>query len=275
MKQDLKIKDHFLSNEVFNVVEHSEGVLKTHPDLDEKTLDKYYDSSQYSSHYNIGGFIGFLYSLSSYIMLRFKFRVLAKHINKESLIVDFGCGKGGFLSYLKKKKYTVVGVDSNKKARDKCLKKNLNTHKSINDFKENIDTITFWHSFEHVSNPNEILDQIINQSKNNLTIVIALPNYRSFDAKHYGAFWAAYDAPRHRFHYSATGIKKLMKSHGFECLKTKPMLLDAFYISIMSEKYKKSKLSFVKGIMVGLISNLLGLFTSSYSSSVFVFKKTI
>lgn len=275
MKQDLKIKDHFLSNEVFNVVEHSEGVLKTHPDLDEKTLDKYYDSSQYSSHYNIGGFIGFLYSLSAYIMLRFKFRVLAKHINKESLIVDFGCGKGGFLSYLKKKKYTVVGVDSNKKARDKCLRKNLNTYKSINNFKENIDTITFWHSFEHVSSPNEILDQIINQSKNNLTVVIALPNYRSFDAKHYGAFWAAYDVPRHRFHYSVSGIKKLMKSYGFECLETKPMLLDAFYISIMSEKYKKSKLSFVKGIMVGLISNLLGLFTSSYSSSVFVFKKTI
>ncbi len=275
MKQDLKIRDHFLTKEVFNVVNHSEGILKTQPDLDEKTLKKYYDSSQYSSHNNIGGFIGFLYSLSAYIMLRFKFKILSKHINKESLIVDFGCGKGGFLSYLKKKKYTVVGVDSNKKARDKCLEKNLKTYKSINDFKENIDTITFWHSFEHVSNPNEILDQIINQSKNNLTVVIALPNYSSFDAKHYGAFWAAYDVPRHRFHYSVTGIKKLMKSYGFECLKTKPMLLDAFYASIMSEKYKKSKLSFVKGIMVGLISNLLGLFTSSYSSSVFLFKKTI
>ena len=275
MKQDLKIRDHFLTKEVFNVFEHSEGVLKTQPDLDEKTLKKYYDSSQYSSHNNIGGFIGFLYSLSARIMLRFKLRVLAKHINKESLIVDFGCGKGGFLSYLKKKKYTVVGVDSNKKARDKCLEKNLKTYKSINDFKENIDTITFWHSFEHVSNPNEILDQIINQSKNSLNVVIALPNYRSFDAKHYGAFWAAYDVPRHRFHYSATGIKKLMKSHGFECLKTKPMLLDAFYISIMSEKYKKSQLSFFKGIMVGLISNLLALYNSNYSSSVFVFKKTI
>ena len=107
------------------MVKHSEGVLKTHPDLNEKTLDKYYDSRQYSSHYNIDGFIGFLYSLSAYVMLRFKFKVLAKHINKESLIVDFGCGKGGFLSYLKKKKYTVVGVDSNKKARDMCWKKTL------------------------------------------------------------------------------------------------------------------------------------------------------
>ena len=275
MKQDLKIRDHFLTKEVFNVVEHSEGVLKTQPDLDEKTLKKYYDSSQYSSHNNIGGFIGFLYSLSAYIMLRFKFRVLDKHINKESLIVDFGCGTGGFMSSLKKKKYNVVGIDSNKKARDKCLEKKLTTFKSIKDLKENIDAITFWHSFEHVSNPNEILNQIINQSKNNLTVVIALPNYRSFDAQHYGAFWAAYDVPRHRFHYSQIGIKKLMKSHGFECLKTKPMLLDAFYISIMSEKYKKSKLSFFKGIMIGLISNLLGIFSSSYSSSVFVFKKTI
>ena len=275
MKQDLKIRDHFLTKEVFNVFEHSEGVLKTQPDLDEKTLKKYYDSSQYSSHNNIGGFIGFLYSLSARIMLRFKFRVLAKHINKESLIVDFGCGTGGFMSSLKKKKYTIVGVDSNKKARDKCLEKKLTTFKSIKDFKENIDAITFWHSFEHVSNPNEILNQIISQSKNNLTVIIALPNHRSFDAKHYGSFWAAYDVPRHRFHYSQIGIKKLMKSHGFECLKTKPMLLDAFYISIMSEKYKKSKLSFVKGIIAGLISNLSALYTSNYSSSVFVFKKTI
>ena len=275
MKQDLKIRDHFLTKEVFNVFEHSEGVLITQPDLDEKTLKKYYDSSQYSSHNNIGGFIGFLYSLSARIMLRFKFRVLAKHINKESLIVDFGCGTGGFMSSLKKKKYTIVGVDSNKKARDKCLEKKLTAFKSIKDFKENIDAITFWHSFEHVSNPNEILNQIISQSKNNLTVIIALPNHRSFDAKHYGSFWAAYDVPRHRFHYSQIGIKKLMKSHGFECLKTKPMLLDAFYISIMSEKYKKSKLSFVKGIIAGLISNLSALYTSNYSSSVFVFKKTI
>ena len=275
MKQDLKIRDHFLTKEIFNVFEHSEGVLKTQPDLDEKTLKKYYDSSQYSSHNNIGGFIGFLYSLSARIMLRFKFRVLAKHINKESLIVDFGCGTGGFMSSLKNKKYNVVGVDSNKKARDKCLEKKLTTFKSIKDFKENIDAITFWHSFEHVSNPNEILNQIINQSKNKLTVVIALPNYRSFDAKHYSAFWAAYDVPRHRFHYSTRGIKKLMKSYGFECLKTKPMLLDAFYISIMSEKYKKSKLSFFKGIVVGLISNLSALYTSNYSSIVFVFKKTI
>ena len=275
MKKDLKIKDHFLSNEVFNVVEHSEGVLKTRPDLDENSLKKYYDSSQYSSHYNIGGFMGFLYSISAYIMLRFKFKVLAKHINKESLIVDFGCGTGGFMSFLKKKKHTVVGVDNSKKARDKCLDKKLTTYKSIKDLKENIDAITFWHSFEHVSEPNEILDQIINQSKNSLTVVIALPNYKSFDAKYYRAFWAAYDVPRHRFHYSPMGIKKLMKSYGFECLKAKPMLLDAFYISIMSEKYRKSKLSFVKGIMVGLISNLLGFFSSSYSSSVFVFKKTI
>tara|TARA_B100001173_G_scaffold115337_1_gene99966 strand:+ start:607 stop:1434 length:828 start_codon:yes stop_codon:yes gene_type:complete len=275
MKHNLKIRDHFLSNEVFNVVEHAEGVLKTHPDLDEKNLDKYYDSSQYSSHNNNGGFIGFLYSLSSYIMLRFKLRTLAKHINKESFIVDFGCGKGGFLSYLKKKKYTVVGVDNSKKARDKCLEKNLKVYKSINDIKENIDTITFWHSFEHISNPSEILDQIISQSKKNLTVVIALPNHRSFDAKYYGSFWAAYDVPRHRFHYSARGIKKLMKSHGFEFLNTQPMLLDSFYISIMSEKYKKSKLPFVKGIVVGLISNALGFFNSTYSSSVFVFKKTI
>ena len=275
MKHNLKIRDHFLSNEVFNVVEHAEGVLKTHPDLDEKNLDKYYDSSQYSSHNNNGGFIGFLYSLSSYIMLRFKLRTLAKHINKESFIVDFGCGKGGFLSYLKKKKYTVVGVDNSKKARDKCLEKNLKVYKSINDIKENIDTITFWHSFEHISNPSEILDQIISQSKKNLTVVIALPNHRSFDAKYYGSFWAAYDVPRHRFHYSARGITKLMKSHGFEFLNTQPMLLDSFYISIMSEKYKKSKLPFVKGIVVGLISNALGFFNSTYSSSVFVFKKTI
>mgnify|MGYP005723346205 FL=1 len=90
MKKDLKIKDHFLSKEVFNVVEPGDGVLKTQPDLDEKTLDKYYDSSQYSSHYNVGGFIGFLYSLSAYIMLKLKFRFLEKYINKESLIVDFG-----------------------------------------------------------------------------------------------------------------------------------------------------------------------------------------
>ena len=66
-----------------------------------------------------------------------------------------------------------------------------------------------------------------------------------------------------------------MKKFGFQYVKTKPMFLDAFYISMMSEKYKNNNLFFVKGFVVGMMSNLFALFNSNYSSSLFVFKKSI
>ena len=275
MKAELKIKDHFLSKEDFFVSKCEEGVLKTSPDMDEKTLFEYYNSDDYISHNNRRGGIAFFYKVFSKLMLRVKLRLIKGLVRKDSVIVDFGCGKGDFISHLTNNNYCALGVENNNKAKDICVKKNLEVFNSIEEISGKIALVTFWHSFEHLSRPKEVLKKVFKITNYNSYVVLALPNYNSFDAKFYGAYWAAYDVPRHRFHYSKDGIKKLMRAAGFQLVKTKPMLLDAFYISMISEKYKNRKLFFLNGIIIGFLSNLSGFVSGNFSSSIFVFKKTI
>ena len=275
MKTHKKIKDHFLTKEVFSLVRHDEGVLRTTPKLTDALLSKYYDSEQYASHNNVQGVLGFVYTFISKQMLKIKFRIIKRHIKNNGLVVDFGCGKGDFVSYVKGQNIKAVGVENNRSALEVCKKRQLNVLDSISNIKSEINVITFWHSFEHLSKPEKIITAIKNYTNKDSIVVIALPNFKSFDAKYYDKFWAAYDVPRHRFHYSKFGIKQTMKKLGFQCVNTKPMFFDALYISMISEKFKNNKLFFVKGLVVGVISNFVGFFNSNYSSNIFVFKKAI
>ena len=275
MKIEKTIKDHFLTNENFTLVKHDKGVLRTMPDLSDNALSKYYESEQYASHNRVRGFLGSLYVFFSRMMLKFKFGTIKRHLEKEGLVVDFGCGNGDFLSYVSAQNKKVIGIENNKRAVEVCEKKQIKVLSSVCSVQSKINVITFWHSFEHLSNPEKVIKAVKKHTDNDSVIVVALPNYKSFDARYYDRFWAAYDVPRHRFHYSKLGIKQTMKKFGFKCVKTKPMFLDAFYISMISEKYKNNKLFFVKGFVVGMISNLFAIFNSNYSSSLFVFKKSI
>jgi len=275
MKIEKKIKDHFLTKESFSLIKYDKGVLRTMPDLSEKALSKYYESEQYASHNRVRGFLGSLYVFFSRMMLKFKFGTIKRYLKKEGLVVDFGCGNGDFVSYVSAQNKKVIGIENNKRAVEVCEKKQIKVLSSVSSVQSKINVITFWHSFEHLSNPEKVIKAVKKHTDKDSVVVVALPNYKSFDAKHYDRFWAAYDVPRHRFHYSKNGIKQTMKKFGFQCVKTKPMFLDAFYISMISEKYKSNKLFFIKGFVVGIISNLLGFFNSNYSSSLFVFKKSI
>ena len=275
MKIEKKIKDHFLTKESFSLIKYDKGVLRTMPDLSEKALSKYYESEQYASHNRVRGFLGSLYVFFSRMMLKFKFGTIKRYLKKEGLVVDFGCGNGDFVSYVSAQNKKVIGIENNKRAVEVCEKKQIKVLSSVSSVQSKINVITFWHSFEHLSNPEKVIKAVKKHTDDDSVIVVALPNYKSFDASYYDRFWAAYDVPRHRFHYSKFGIKQTMKKFGFQCVKTKPMFLDALYISMISEKYKSNKLFFIKGFVVGIISNLLGFFNSNYSSSLFVFKKSI
>ena len=275
MKIEKKIKDHFLTKESFSLIKYDKGVLRTMPDLSEKALSKYYESEQYASHNRVRGFLGSLYVFFSRMMLKFKFGTIKRYLKKGGLGVEFGCGNGDFVSYVSAQNKKVIGIENNKRAVEVCEKKQIKILSSVSSVQSKINVITFWHSFEHLSNPEKVIKAVKKHTDDDSVIVVALPNYKSFDARYYDRFWAAYDVPRHRFHYSKLGIKQTMKKFGFQCVKTKPMFLDAFYISMISEKYKNNKLFFVKGFVVGMMSNLFALFNSNYSSSVFVFKKSI
>ena len=275
MKTPIKIKDHFLSKESFVVSGYKPGVLKTEPNLNSKELQKYYNSDKYLSHSKSNSFFGIIYSKASTLMLSSKYKMIEKHINHKSNIVDFGCGKGDFVLKLSNKGYNCSGVENNELAISQLKKQNIKHHKSIDELTKKIDFIMFWHSFEHISNYESVLYSLKSLTSKNAKVLIALPNYLSFDARYYGSVWAAFDVPRHRFHFSPNGLKSVMADFGFKLVNTHPLYLDAFYISMISEKYKNNKLYFLFGMFIGLISNVMGLFNSNYSSSAFIFKKAI
>ena len=133
--------------------------------------------------------------------------------------------------------------------------------------------ITAWHSIEHVHELEKTISRMYDLLDEKGTIIIGVPNYLSFDARYYKEFWAAYDVPRHLWHFDKKSLKEVFENKGIKLVKSSPMILDAYYVSLLSESYKKSTFKILKSVFVGTISNTLALFTKEYSSNIFVFKK--
>jgi 2-polyprenyl-3-methyl-5-hydroxy-6-metoxy-1,4-benzoquinol methylase len=172
-----------------------------------------------------------------------------------------------------KDSWQVYGVEPNENAREIATQKKLVLHQNIQDFKgQQFDVVTLWHVLEHLPDLDKTITDIQQLVKPNGLLIIAVPNYNSFDAKYYKGFWAAYDAPRHLWHFSQKAMRGLF-SKNMKLLKTKPMIFDSFYVSLLSEKYKFGNSFSLKGLWVGLMSNLSALKTKEYSSLIYCFKK--
>ena len=137
------------------------------------------------------------------------------------------------------------------------------------------DSISMWHVLEHVTNLNEILIDFNKILSKNGKLIIAVPNLKSFDANYYKEYWAAWDTPIHLWHFSKDTINQLFSKHDFRLTKTKPMIFDSFYVSLLSEEFKTGNKNFIKSFLVGFASNLYGIFTKNgHSSTIYVFEKT-
>lgn len=273
----MKIKDHFLSQETFEIKETEiSGVFKTFPIP--TNLSSYYDSKNYISHHqDSGGLKEKLYKYLQSFNLNYKRNILNKNLQTGIKILDYGCGAGEFLKFIEKD-YDTVGLEPNEAARNAAIKK-LNKTKIISDLEtiqdESLDAITLWHVFEHIENQDESLNQFYKKLKHGGILIIAVPNPDSFDAKHYGNFWAAYDVPRHIFHFTKTGMENLFKSKKeiWNLKKIKPLLLDSYYIAMLSEKYKKSSLFWLKGFIFGAVSNFKASKNYEFSSLIYIIEK--
>ena len=268
----IEVVDHFLTKETFKIQKTLlPGLLQTHPSPSKNEIQKYYSSDKYISHDSAGsGTFHFIYRLIRMINFWFKTRLISK---KELFgeLLDFGSGDQYFKQQLQRRNYNVFGIDP--------LKPNLSKQVFGSIFNHLLDSkkfncITAWHSLEHVHELENVVKRFYQILDDNGIVIVAVPNHRSFDAKHYKSFWAAYDAPRHLWHFDKQSIKKVFNNHGFSFMKSSPLLFDAYYVSLLSEKYKKSRFTIFNSIMVGTISNIKAFFTKEYSSNIFVFKKT-
>ena len=268
----IEVVDHFLTKETFKIQKTLlPGLLQTHPSPSKNEIQKYYSSDKYISHDSAGsGTFHFIYRLIRRINFWFKTRLISKKAFFSELL-DFGSGDQYFKQQLQRRNYNVFGIDP--------LKPNPSKQVFDSVFNNSLDNkkfscITAWHSLEHVHELENVVKRFYQILDDNGFVIVAVPNHRSFDAKHYKSFWAAYDAPRHLWHFDKQSIKKVFNNHGFSFMKSTPLLFDAYYVSLLSEKYKKSRFTIFNSIMVGTISNIKAFFTKEYSSNIFVFKKT-
>jgi 2-polyprenyl-3-methyl-5-hydroxy-6-metoxy-1,4-benzoquinol methylase len=110
------------------------------------------------------------------------------------------------------------------------------------------DAITMWHVLEHVHDLSAYIQQLKSILRDNGKILIAVPNYTSLDAKIYQQYWAAYDVPRHLYHFSPRSVQMLMEKHGLKIIQYKPMWYDSFYISLLSSKYRNGKTNWMAAV---------------------------
>jgi len=267
----IETKDYLVSNETFVVEEKEKGISFTKPVVNDQKIEKYYNTIDYLPHTSNETLMSFLFDFFSKIMAKNKTSFMLR-LGAVNTYLDYGCGVGKLINSMKKKGVASYGYDTSALAVSVCNKKSLKASSNLGDLPNQFDLISFWHSLEHVSDYTKTLKKTKQILSKNGSVVVALPNYDSFDAKFYSKFWAAYDTPRHRVHFTKKGFVKAAKQLGFDVVKIKPLFLDSFYISMMSEKYKQSFFYFLKGFLIGALSNVCFFFTKQASSHVYVLK---
>ncbi|WP_418508805.1 class I SAM-dependent methyltransferase [Corallibacter sp.] len=276
----LVVKDHSVSGEKFELrYNESLDMLETYPQPSLQNLPSYYESEDYISHTDAKrNLFESVYHLVRSYSLKQKLKLINKQSVSGKTLLDVGCGTGDFLQTALKNNWNVFGVEPNPQARNIANKKTNNVVydvDKISEFKkESFDVITLWHVLEHLPNLEEQLALYKSLLKKEGTLIIAVPNFKSFDATYYKEFWAAYDVPRHLWHFSRTAISKLVSKNNMKVVKTLPMMFDAYYVSLLSEGYKSGSKNPLKAFYIGFLSNLKAKQSKEYSSHIYIIKNT-
>lgn len=275
--------DHFSSREVFPICDCREcGFRLTNNFPSEDEIGKYYDSPAYISHSDSDkGLTNRMYHLFRRLMLRRKVNLVKRHLKRVNAhLLDIGCGTGYFLNAAKEKGFIVSGIEKDEKAREKAITRFGLDVRNENAFfgleRSSFDVVTLWHVLEHLEKLNESIEKMTEILTHDGTMVIALPNHRSYDAKRYKEKWAAYDTPRHLWHFTPDTLERLLARHNLSVIKKYRMPLDAYYVALLSEQYLGSTvlIKYLRAFLIGTTGFLLSLFNLKQSSSViYIIKK--
>jgi SAM-dependent methyltransferase len=273
MKFFLKTRDFAVSGESFKLYLNEElDMLITKPRP--LSLDSYYESDDYISHTDArGGIVNNLYQFVKWLSLGRKLKLIQPYYGSNASILDVGAGTGDFVSTAQKGGWQAFGVEPNEKARARARNKGVELSESLEEVTGSYKVITLWHVLEHLPDLEREIDRMVSRLEPEGKLILALPNFRSWDARHYGEYWAAYDLPRHLWHFSRTSIAELFGRRGFEILQISPLWFDAFYISLLSEKYRNSKFRLIKAFINGCRSNLSALGNGEFSSLIYILQK--
>jgi len=270
----LVCKDYTVSHEEYQVMFNKEfDMLVTIPVP--KNISDYYKSEDYISHTDSKkSLFDKVYQAVKNITLKRKLKLINSFNTKSKKVLDVGAGTGDFLKVCKTNSWEIFGSEPDSGARNIAVKKGVNLEKDLSKFQnQQFDVITLWHVLEHVENLQEYITTLKSLLTENGRLIIAVPNFKSYDAIKYKEFWAAFDAPRHLWHFSKTSISKLFSYENMKVEKILPMKFDAYYVTLLSEKYKHKKSKPFSAFINGFKSNFKAKSTKEYSSLIYVLKK--
>ena len=269
----LTVKDHTVSHEEFSLYcDESLDLLYTHPQPVGDKLAAYYESDDYISHTdNKRSLFEKAYQFVKNIALKKKLNLINQLQPSKGILLDIGAGTGDFLNITNHDGWKSIGVEPSEKANAMAKKKGVSIIENTQSLEDHsVDMITMWHVLEHVPDLESQIKELKRLLKPSGTIIIAVPNFHSYDALHYGPFWAAYDVPRHLWHFSKKSIKLLFEKENLHLQKVLPMIFDAFYVALLSERYKTGKMNFLKAFYIGLLSNWKAATTQEHSSHIYI-----
>lgn len=277
--QVVECVDYTVSKDKFKIVKCTCGFRFTNPRPEEAEAGKYYQSEDYISHSNTSkGLVNRLYQVARKYTLKRKLSLVQKVSAKQNgELLDLGCGTGEFLNTCKQSGWKVQGIEPSPDARDFATRQYGLTIHEVNKWDQFVDNtfdvVSAWHVLEHVYQLKETAMQVSRILKPGGTFVVALPNCSSADAEFYKEFWAAYDVPRHIWHFTPADVKNFFEQNGFTLQDVLPMPLDAYYICMLSEKYKGGNSNYGRAIIHGWASNNQAAKTGkTYSSQIYILK---
>lgn len=281
LKRVMTCKDHYASGEEFELFSCEDcGFQFTQNFPVEAEIGKYYETPDYISHSDTNkGLMNKLYHLVRKRMLNQKARLVSHFTGRRSgKILDIGTGTGYFAYTMQQKGWKADAIEKNASARvfaKEHFGLDVKDDSGLKEFEAGkFDAITLWHVMEHLEQLDETWERLYELLSDKGILIVAVPNCSSYDAEKYKEYWAAYDVPRHLWHFTPSTMQQFGMKHNFILLAQQPMPFDAFYVSILSEKYKGSSLPFVKGMWAGMMAWFSALGKKSRSSSViYIFRK--
>ena len=274
MKKPFQVKDHSVSGETFTLEYDKElHMFFTKPKPSEVDLPSYYESEDYISHTDgARSLFERMYQAVKQITLSRKHSLLKKYVSSQGTVLDIGAGTGDFLAYLSKKDWSIQGVEPSKQARDLAAKKDIVLQNDLPHGQSTFEALTMWHVLEHVYDLETQWSWLKQHLAKDGSLFIAVPNFESHDASIYGPDWAAYDVPRHLYHFSKKAIHRIAEENELEVVAIEPMKFDAYYVSLLSEKYKNGRMRYFSAFYNGWMSNWKARRSGAYSSLIYVIK---
>lgn len=271
MKLYLETKDYTLTGESFKLMHDPVlDMLITEPQPE--NLGRYYESEDYISHTDAKrSLVDKIYHTVKGYNLKSKLSLINSYAGTDKTLLDVGAGTGDFLVGAKHDGWKIAGIEPNGLARLKAGDKGVLLLDDLNTLPigQKFEVITLWHVLEHLPDLDSQIATLVGLLTEDGTLVVAVPNFRSYDAEYYKEYWAAFDVPRHLWHFSQKSIQAIFEKYGMKLVHTKPMFFDAFYVALLSEKYKNGKQNFIRAFLIGLISNFRALRSKEYSSLIF------